>query len=149
MPNCIFGSFKLFPTSKIDFWPFLKLQKFFVFQLIVPAAIFAHSHEEFWTRQALRELKIPLIGIFKQAQKHDGTSDIIFYSCWLDLPQTYQCHEFLPRWIFIMTFLKEKFRQNNDSTSTDFCQEKKSTAFGGGEKKYLSKRNWYILPKNS
>ena len=25
--NCIFGSFKLFPTSKIDFWPFLKLQK--------------------------------------------------------------------------------------------------------------------------
>ena len=25
--NCIFGSFKLFPSSKIDFWPFLKLQK--------------------------------------------------------------------------------------------------------------------------
>ena len=25
--NCIFGSFKLFPNSKIDFWPFLKLQK--------------------------------------------------------------------------------------------------------------------------
>ena len=24
--NCIFGSFKLFPSSKIDFWPFLKLQ---------------------------------------------------------------------------------------------------------------------------
>ena len=24
--NCIFGIFKLFPTSKIDFWPFLKLQ---------------------------------------------------------------------------------------------------------------------------
>ena len=23
----IFGSFNLFPTSKIDFWPFLKLQK--------------------------------------------------------------------------------------------------------------------------
>ena len=22
-----FGSFKLFPSSKIDFWPFLKLQK--------------------------------------------------------------------------------------------------------------------------
>ena len=27
MWNCIFGSFKLFPSSKIDFWPFLKLQK--------------------------------------------------------------------------------------------------------------------------
>ena len=25
--NCIFGSFKLFPSSKIDFWPFLKLQQ--------------------------------------------------------------------------------------------------------------------------
>ena len=25
--NCIFGSFKLFPSSKIDFWPILKLQK--------------------------------------------------------------------------------------------------------------------------
>ena len=25
--NCIFGSFKLFSSSKIDFWPFLKLQK--------------------------------------------------------------------------------------------------------------------------
>ena len=25
--NCIFGSFKLFPSSKIDFWPFLKSQK--------------------------------------------------------------------------------------------------------------------------
>ena len=25
--NCILGSFKLFPSSKIDFWPFLKLQK--------------------------------------------------------------------------------------------------------------------------
>ena len=25
--NCISGSFKLFPSSKIDFWPFLKLQK--------------------------------------------------------------------------------------------------------------------------
>ena len=25
--NCIFDSFKLFPRSKIDFWPFLKLQK--------------------------------------------------------------------------------------------------------------------------
>ena len=25
--KCIFGSFKLFPSSKIDFWPFLKLQK--------------------------------------------------------------------------------------------------------------------------
>ena len=25
--NCTFGSFKLFPSSKIDFWPFLKLQK--------------------------------------------------------------------------------------------------------------------------
>ena len=25
--NYIFGSFKLFPSSKIDFWPFLKLQK--------------------------------------------------------------------------------------------------------------------------
>ena len=25
--NCIFGGFKLFPSSKIDFWPFLKLQK--------------------------------------------------------------------------------------------------------------------------
>ena len=25
--NCIFGSFKLFPSSKIDVWPFLKLQK--------------------------------------------------------------------------------------------------------------------------
>ena len=25
--NCIFGSFKLFSCSKIDFWPFLKLQK--------------------------------------------------------------------------------------------------------------------------
>ena len=24
--NCIFGSFKLFPSSKIDFWSFLKLQ---------------------------------------------------------------------------------------------------------------------------
>ena len=24
---CIFGSFKHFPSSKIDFWPFLKLQK--------------------------------------------------------------------------------------------------------------------------
>ena len=27
MWNCIFGSFKLFPSSKIDFWPFLRLQK--------------------------------------------------------------------------------------------------------------------------
>ena len=27
--NCIFGSFELFPSSKIDFWPFLKLQNFF------------------------------------------------------------------------------------------------------------------------
>ena len=27
MWDCIFGSFKLFPSSKIDFWPFLKLQK--------------------------------------------------------------------------------------------------------------------------
>ena len=27
MWNCIFGSFKLFPSSKIAFWPFLKLQK--------------------------------------------------------------------------------------------------------------------------
>ena len=25
--NCISGSFKLFPSSKIDFWSFLKLQK--------------------------------------------------------------------------------------------------------------------------
>ena len=25
--NCIFDSFKLFPSSKIDFWPFLKLKK--------------------------------------------------------------------------------------------------------------------------
>ena len=25
--NCIFGSFQLFPSSKMDFWPFLKLQK--------------------------------------------------------------------------------------------------------------------------
>ena len=25
--NCIFGSFKLFPSSKIDFWPLLNLQK--------------------------------------------------------------------------------------------------------------------------
>ena len=25
--SCIFGSFKHFPSSKIDFWPFLKLQK--------------------------------------------------------------------------------------------------------------------------
>ena len=25
--NCIFWSFKLFPSSKMDFWPFLKLQK--------------------------------------------------------------------------------------------------------------------------
>ena len=25
--NCIFGSLKLFPSSKIDFWPFLKSQK--------------------------------------------------------------------------------------------------------------------------
>ena len=25
--NYIFGSFKLFPSSKIDFWPFLKVQK--------------------------------------------------------------------------------------------------------------------------
>ena len=25
--NCISGSFKLFPSSKMDFWPFLKLQK--------------------------------------------------------------------------------------------------------------------------
>ena len=27
LSNCIFGSFELFPSSKIDFWPFLKLQK--------------------------------------------------------------------------------------------------------------------------
>ena len=27
MLNCIFGSFELFPSSKIDFWPFLRLQK--------------------------------------------------------------------------------------------------------------------------
>ena len=27
MWNCIFGSFKLFPNTKNDFWPFLKLQK--------------------------------------------------------------------------------------------------------------------------
>ena len=25
--NKSFGSFKLFPRSKVDFWPFLKLQK--------------------------------------------------------------------------------------------------------------------------
>ena len=25
--NCISGNFKLFPSSKIDFWPFMKLQK--------------------------------------------------------------------------------------------------------------------------
>ena len=25
--SCIFSSFKLLPSSKIDFWPFLKLQK--------------------------------------------------------------------------------------------------------------------------
>ena len=25
--NCISGSFKLFPSPKIDFWPFLKLEK--------------------------------------------------------------------------------------------------------------------------
>ena len=25
--NCTFGSFKLFPSTKIDSWPFLKLQK--------------------------------------------------------------------------------------------------------------------------
>ena len=25
--NCIFGSFNFFPSSKIDYWPFLKLQK--------------------------------------------------------------------------------------------------------------------------
>ena len=25
--NCIFSSFELFPSSKMDFWPFLKLQK--------------------------------------------------------------------------------------------------------------------------
>ena len=25
--NCIFGNFKLFPSSKNEFWPFLKLQK--------------------------------------------------------------------------------------------------------------------------
>ena len=31
MWNCIYGSFKLFPSSKIDFWPFLKLQKLFNF----------------------------------------------------------------------------------------------------------------------
>ena len=33
--KCIFGSFNLFPSSKIDFWPFLKLQKDWILVKII------------------------------------------------------------------------------------------------------------------
>ena len=40
LSNCISGSFKVFPSSKIDFWPYLKLQKmeidFFGFTSFLP-----------------------------------------------------------------------------------------------------------------
>ena len=38
--NCIFSSFKLFPSSKIDFWPFLKLQKIEFWQKKIIKLIF-------------------------------------------------------------------------------------------------------------
>ena len=40
--NCISGSFKLFPSSKIDFWPFLKfaINKFFVKLIFLISQVF-------------------------------------------------------------------------------------------------------------
>ena len=46
--NCISGSFKLFPSSKIDFWPFLKLQKIDFGQKIFSWNWFIWFHEIFW-----------------------------------------------------------------------------------------------------
>ena len=46
--NCIFGSFKLFPHSKIDFWPFLKLQKMEFGQKKNLWNWFIWFHEFFW-----------------------------------------------------------------------------------------------------
>ena len=45
--NCIFGSFKLFPSSKIDFWPFLKLQKNEIWPKIFSWNWFLWFHEFF------------------------------------------------------------------------------------------------------
>ena len=46
--NCIFGSFKLFPSSRIDFWPFLKLQKMEFGQRKISWNLFIWFHEFFW-----------------------------------------------------------------------------------------------------
>ena len=46
--NCISGSFKLFPSSKIDFWPFLKLQKMEFGQNNFSWNWFIWLHEIFW-----------------------------------------------------------------------------------------------------
>ena len=47
--NCIFGSFKLFPSSKIDFWPFLKSQKMkFCPNFFFVKLIYFWFHEFFW-----------------------------------------------------------------------------------------------------
>ena len=46
--NCISGSFKLFLSSKIDFWPFLKLQKMEFGQKIFSWNWFIWFHEFFY-----------------------------------------------------------------------------------------------------
>ena len=45
--NCIFGSFKLFPSSKMDFWQFLKLQKMNLVKKNFMKLIY-WFHEFFW-----------------------------------------------------------------------------------------------------
>ena len=46
--NCIFGSFKHFPSSKIGFWPFLKLQKMNWSKKFFWWNWFIWFHEFFW-----------------------------------------------------------------------------------------------------
>ena len=45
--NCILGSFKLFPSSKIDFWPFLKCQKMEFGQKKISSNWFIWFHKSF------------------------------------------------------------------------------------------------------
>ena len=46
--NCIFGRFKLFPSSNIDFWPILKLQKMAFGPKCFSWNWFIWFHEFFW-----------------------------------------------------------------------------------------------------
>ena len=61
--NCIFGSFKLFPSSKIDFWPFLKLQKMEFGQKNFLWNWFIWFHEFFWPGLFLIFCVLPRLNI--------------------------------------------------------------------------------------